>query len=86
MGRPILKSAMFRFRQPLSDPHVIVKINGPREIEFVQKRIDGFFYRVFPKNYREVCYIQTLSVGYNVYAPAEGDGVIVKASCLPPSQ
>lgn len=50
---------------------------------YVSKIIEGAHYRVIPNTGKEVSYIQTLECGYAVWAPWEGDGVIIRNSCMP---
>lgn len=75
---------MFRTRIPEPCPTVIVKVGQPPKESFNTKQLDMPCYRVFPRCYREVLFLQSLTNGYSVFAPADGDGVIVKHTYLPP--
>lgn len=62
---------------------MIVKVADGLNESFTTKQLDVPCCRVFPINYKEVSYLQSLTAGYSVFAPADGDGLIVKAAYLP---
>lgn len=69
-----------------------LKINGPMVIVqdsamngqplWNAKKITGKFYRIIPSNWREIQFFQKLKKYQEVYAPAHGNGIIVKASII----
>jgi hypothetical protein len=52
------------------------------DFTFETKTLAGIFYRVFPYNGREVCYLESLSKGTTMFAPESGDGILVRADVI----
>lgn len=72
-------------REPEPDPIVINAIpkKGGAEFFYAMKQLKGDFTRVIPSSWYEVRLIQSLEKGFNLFAPWNGDGVIVMTKYLP---
>jgi len=69
----------FRDRIKIKHPEVIRRgtdYNGNATFETGQAL--GDFYRVFPQNEDEVNYLESLAHQADKYAPAEGNGILVR--------
>ena len=78
-------SKLFQERVVENNPKVLLRQDNPVKNEFtfkMQERV-GKFYRVIPTNAKEVLYLRALQKGYDYFAPAEGDGLIVSAHAIP---
>ena len=76
---------LFQERVVENHPKVLLRQDDPVRNDFtfqVQKRV-GKFYRVIPNSAKEVFYLRSLQKGYDYFAPAEGDGLIVSAHAIP---
>jgi hypothetical protein len=49
---------------------------------FNSRQIKGDFYRVIPSNANEVAYIRNLEHRVDKFAPAKGNGIIVRCSAI----
>ena len=69
----------------LESPALVVRAVESRgdDCHYTVKQVKGDFVRVYPNTWREICYLQTLEKGYNLFAPWNGDGVLVMAKYLP---
>tara|TARA_R110000772_G_scaffold50668_1_gene116458 strand:+ start:4479 stop:4712 length:234 start_codon:yes stop_codon:yes gene_type:complete len=76
---------MFKNRKPDNNPTVITrgKVSAAGETSYGSATREGLHFRVIPHTQREVFYLASLEVGHNVFAPKDGDGVIIAASALP---
>jgi hypothetical protein len=78
-------SKLFKKRVAENNPKVLLRRDDPVRNDFtfkIQKRV-GLFYRVIPATAKEVVYLRSLQKGYDFFAPAEGDGLIVSAHAMP---
>ena len=74
---------MFKNKIAELNAKALVKKNLPDgDFKFEIKTLAGIFYRVFPYNWKEVCYLQALSKGSTIFAPESGDGVLVRADVI----
>jgi hypothetical protein len=53
------------------------------DFRFTLSQIDKRFARVVPSTWQEICFIRSLDHGHNVFAPWDGDGVLVMEEFLP---
>ena len=67
------------------NPKVLFRQDDPVRNDFTFKVQEwvGKFYRVIPSNAKDVAYIRSLQKGYDFFAPAEGNGLIVSAHAIP---
>jgi|ETNvirenome_6_85_1030632.scaffolds.fasta_scaffold00850_7 hypothetical protein len=78
-------SDLFHERVAENNPKVLLRQDDPVKNDFtfrVQERV-GWFYRVIPSSAKDVAYLRSLQKGYDYFAPAEGDGLIVSAHAIP---
>jgi|TARA_R110000851_G_scaffold68214_3_gene153545 hypothetical protein len=70
---------LFRNKELISDPKVIIRKEDyqKNDFYFTIKQLEGAFYRVNPSNAKEVFFLQALPKNVFVYAPAEGNGLII---------
>jgi len=67
----------------IKNPEVIYRntdVNG--NPTFDSRQIAGEFYRVFPANEHEVNYIEGLAHQSDKFAPAEGNGILVRTALI----
>lgn len=77
---------MKTFIQREAEPDPIVINAIPKqggEFFYALKQIKGDFTRVIPSSWYEIRFIRSLEKGYNLFAPWNGDGVIVMTKYLP---
>lgn len=76
---------LFPKRPAPENPALVIKAMPRSNAEFFYglRKIDDNFVRVIPNTYDEIKFIQSLDVGYSVYAPWNGDGVLIRESHLP---
>ena len=60
-----------------------VRQNGT-DVFYGAKKINDDLVRVIPSTWHEILFLQTLEKGYSLFAPWNGNGVLVKAQHLPP--
>ncbi len=78
-------SNLLQNRRVEKNPKVLLRKDDPLKNDFtfsLQERV-GKFYRVVPANARDVAYIRALQKGYDYFAPAEGNGLIISAHAIP---
>ena len=70
---------LFRNKELIHNPKVIIrKEDYPKnDFYFIIKKLEGPFYRVNPSNAKEVFFLQALPKNVFVFAPAEGNGLII---------
>jgi hypothetical protein len=65
------------------DPEVIVpRPENLSDIKFGTEHVTGKWWRVFPRNGRDVALLAMLEHHYDKYAPADGDGVLISNRAL----
>lgn len=69
------------------DPECIIVVHPIRKdtgvlTSYEPHKISGRFYRVFPRNWADVFFLQCLAHRVHKWAPAHGEGVLVEASRL----
>ena len=69
--------SLFKNRELVHNPKVLIREDDENDFSFSVKQLEGAFYRVVPKTGREVLFLQSLKKNVFVYAPAEGDGLII---------
>lgn len=76
---------IFKVRE-LENPALVIRAVAKNENEcfYAAKQVKGDFVRVIPESWAEVSFLQTLEKGYNLFAPWNGNGVLVMAKYLPP--
>jgi hypothetical protein len=74
----------FPVKVAISDPQVILKekYEHSDEFSFYSKTLTGDFYRVIPTSAREIAFFRSCIVREEIFAPAEGNGIIVRADVL----
>jgi hypothetical protein len=74
---------LFKRKTQELNPLVLRRHNvPPNDFKFEEVPLKGLFYRVIPETAREVFFLQTLNKGSTIYAPADGDGLIVRADII----
>jgi len=73
---------VFKKRYPEDNPLFIRRVNEGSDFSFETVKAVGSWFRVFPSNMREIRFLQMLPTHVHVLAPAEGDGLLVKASII----
>ena len=70
---------LFRDKEVIHNPKVIIRKDDPLKDDFTFsiKQLEGAFYRVIPSTAKEVFFLQSLPKNVFIYAPAEGDGLII---------
>tara|TARA_R100001015_G_C4593666_1_gene148993 strand:+ start:559 stop:792 length:234 start_codon:yes stop_codon:yes gene_type:complete len=70
---------LFEDREIVHDPKVIIRKDNPSkdDFSFSIKQLEGTFYKVIPSTAKEVFFLQSLLKNVFIYAPAEGDGLII---------
>mgnify|MGYP003112987420 FL=1 len=70
---------LFRDKELIHDPKVIIRKDDPLkdDFNFSIKQLEGSFYRVIPATAKEVFFLQALPKNVFIYAPAEGNGLII---------
>lgn len=68
----------------ISDPQVILKekYEHTDEFSFYSETIVGDFYRVIPMSAREISFFRSCKMREEIFAPAKGNGIIVRADVL----
>ena len=70
---------LFKEKELVHNPKVIIRKNdnSKDDFSFSIKQLEGAFYRVVPSTAKEVFFLQALPKNIFIYAPAEGDGLII---------
>jgi len=70
---------LFRNKELINNPKVIIRREDypKNDFYFITKELAGPFYRVNPSNAKEVFFLQALPKNVFVFAPAEGNGLII---------
>lgn len=78
------KSLSFPAKVVVHDPEVIFKqkYEVSDEMSFYAETVEGKFYRIIPSSMREIDFFTTLQKYVEIFAPAKGNGVIVKADVI----
>jgi len=68
----------------VTDPQVIFKekYEHSDEFSFFAEAIAGEFYRVLPTSAREIFFFKSCKIREEVFAPAKGNGIIVRADII----
>lgn len=74
----------FKTKSRIKNPDIIVEEKDPRydQSNWNSKQIQGTFYRLIPNTAAEVFYLQNLEKGRDTFAPAKGDGIIVRVEAI----
>ncbi len=73
---------MFKDREPVENPCVMVRKEMGKDFTYIVERRSGTYYRVIPNSAREVFYIQMLVPNVDALIPEEGDGIILSAKAI----
>jgi len=66
------------------NPFVIMgSIRSNLDYFYSAQQVKGDFVRVIPSTWKEISFLQGLDKGFKLFAPWQGDGVLVKADFLP---
>lgn len=70
---------LFKEKELIHNPKVIIRKDDLEkdDFSFLIKQLDGAFYRVIPATAKEVFFLQALPKNVFIYAPAEGNGLII---------
>ena len=70
---------LFKNKELVHNPKVIIRTDNKLkdDFSFSIKQLDGAFYKVIPATAKEVFFLQALPKNIFIYAPAEGDGLII---------
>lgn len=68
---------MFDLNTPEANPQVIYTRDKLGRESHEVKRVNGFFYRVFPIDGREIFALRMLEHHKDKFAPASGNGVLI---------
>jgi hypothetical protein len=68
----------------ISDPQVILKekYENSDEYSYYGETVIGDFYRVIPSSMREISFFENCKKYEEVFAPAKGNGIIVRADVI----
>jgi hypothetical protein len=73
------KLLLFPVRQKVKNPTVVVSKGDA----YVTSQVLGDFYLVYPTNSTEIGYLQLLDHQAEKFAPATGNGILIRTSTLP---
>lgn len=74
---------LFPTRERVQHPLVITKTSRGDEWFFQMTEIKGDFLLVSPVTWKEVDYLQSLELGVDIFAPWDGDGVLISTRVAP---
>lgn len=74
----------FTAKTRVKNPDVIVEETDPRfgTPVYNARQVKGDFYRVIPSNEVEVAYMRNLQHRRDKYAPAKGNGILVRVEAI----
>jgi hypothetical protein len=76
--------ALFPARLAFKDPLVVKSYTSKDQTLYREEEQEGFFHLVFPNNGREHLFLRSLVHQLDKFAPAKGEGVLVRSYLLPP--
>lgn len=76
-------TTLFQTRESVENPFVISKTSKGDDWFFQMKKVKGEFLLVTPSTWKEVSYLQSLEMGVEVFAPWDGDGVLISTRVAP---
>jgi len=76
--------AMFPARIAFKYPRVVKSYPVKYQTLYREEEQEGFFHLVFPRDGREHLFLRSLCHQLDKFAPAKGEGILVRSYLLPP--